>query len=230
MTQQPRRHLKSRLVMLGFIIILFAAAVWLIGTGLSQDRLDAQIDEATIDSGQPSLPIGINEIEQSAEYIQHLGAISTQGEARDLSYYYSLRAYDGAPPIIPHEVSDVSFGANDCLQCHATGDYVPQLEAYAPIVPHPELLSCTQCHVADVTTELFAESDWTTIGRPTLNQAALEGGPPPIPHELDMRSDCLSCHAGPAAPAEIRFTHPERESCLQCHVPIETDLNEEWER
>lgn len=34
-----------------------------------------------------------------------------------------------------------------------------------------------------------------------------------------MRENCVSCHAGPSAPKEIRVTHPERVNCRQCHVP-----------
>jgi hypothetical protein len=42
--------------------------------------------------------------------------------------------------------------------------------------------------------------------------------PPPIPHALQSRGNCLTCHAGPAAVAEIRTSHPERADCRQCHI------------
>lgn len=48
--------------------------------------------------------------------------------------------------------------------------------------------------------------------------SALEGSPPIIPHQLQLRENCLACHAGPSAPKEIRVTHPERVNCRQCHV------------
>ena len=48
---------------------------------------------------------------------------------------------------------------------------------------------------------------------------ALEESPPVIPHQLQMRENCLACHAGPGAPKEIRVSHPERINCRQCHVP-----------
>jgi nitrate reductase cytochrome c-type subunit len=49
------------------------------------------------------------------------------------------RAYQGAPPLIPHDV-EVRKGA--CLTCHEAG------LADAPIVPHPtRSYSCLQCHV-----------------------------------------------------------------------------------
>jgi nitrate reductase cytochrome c-type subunit len=46
-----------------------------------------------------------------------------------------------------------------------------------------------------------------------------EGAPPTIPHPLQLRENCLACHAGPASRPEIRTSHPERARCRQCHVP-----------
>ena len=49
------------------------------------------------------------------------------------------RAYQGAPPLIPHD-AEVRKGL--CLTCHETG------VADAPIVPHPTRNhACLQCHV-----------------------------------------------------------------------------------
>ena len=149
--------------------------------------------------------------------------------ARQLAEYHARRAYEGAPPIIPHAVvEEEQVGKNNCLQCHASGGFVPEYDAYAPVVPHPELISCRQCHVAVNTETLFAESDWQTVAPPETGQAALEGSPPPIPHDLQMRENCLACHAGAAAPVEIRVSHPERVNCRQCHVLIET--TDVWSR
>ena len=39
-----------------------------------------------------------------------------------------------------------------------------------------------------------------------------------IPHDLQLRGNCLACHAGPAAVEEIRTAHPERTNCRQCHL------------
>jgi cytochrome c-type protein NapB len=33
-----------------------------------------------------------------------------------------------------------------------------------------------------------------------------------------MRDDCMSCH-GPQGLFGLRTPHPDRQSCLQCHVP-----------
>ena len=58
------------------------------------------------------------------------------------------RAYQGAPPLIPHDV-EARKGA--CLTCHENG------LADAPIVPHPtRSYSCLQCHVGqDQTAKSF---------------------------------------------------------------------------
>jgi len=48
------------------------------------------------------------------------------------------RMYDGAPPQIPHTDSGLE---GLCLSCHLEG------AQGAPIVPHPDRLSCLQCHV-----------------------------------------------------------------------------------
>ncbi len=50
----------------------------------------------------------------------------------------------------------------------------------------------------------------------------LPGSPMPIPHFLDGRRRCVSCHVGVAAHPDIRTSHPERENCMQCHVPKRT--------
>ncbi len=224
---QFKTNVRARIVMIGFGIILLAATVYIIGTTLRKNSQDVVLGELG-NNGSPSRPVGVEEFEESANFSASMGEIEGVDNGRSLTDYYNRRAYQGAPPTVPHPVDPQSFGGDDCTQCHATGDYVPQLEAYAPIVPHPELLSCNQCHVPVVSTELFVETDWQTLAPPTLGDTVLIDSPPPIPHALQLREDCASCHAGPAAPEEIRVTHPERESCTQCHVLIET--GEEWQR
>ena len=138
---------------------------------------------------------------------------------RSLETYYSLRAYAGAPPVIPHEVDPEIASTQRCGICHEKGGFVAKFNAYAPVSPHPEYHNCLQCHVASDATGLFVEIDWLSTRRPILGQPALPGNPPPVPHTLQLRENCLPCHAGPAAVAEVRTSHPERLNCRQCHVP-----------
>jgi nitrate reductase (cytochrome), electron transfer subunit len=163
---------------------------------------------------------------------------------RTLSTMRSLRAYPGAPPRIPHELTSDEFQTGACVTCHERGGYAGRFGAYAPVTPHPENGPCLQCHVgAD---ELMAvpvaspdsnrrchqchgaggkprvngdaSLDWRTTAWPQLAARTPGRTPPPIPHDLQSRGNCLACHAGPAAVAEIRTTHPEWTDCRQCHV------------
>ena len=139
---------------------------------------------------------------------------------RSLNTYYNNRAYHGAPPSIPHEVeNDLKMGDKSCLKCHENGGFVNKYKAYAPVAPHPTFVNCRQCHVPLKTNSVFVATNWEKIAIPDLNNAALDGSPPVIPHQLQLHENCLACHAGPAAPIEIKVNHPERINCRQCHVP-----------
>ena len=132
------------------------------------------------------------------------------------------RAYDGAPPTVPH----APFGAS-CEACHdARGQAVPGV-GFAPASPHVgtpyegETSRCRQCHVFRTTEESFVESGFVGLAQDlSPGDRATAGAPPRIPHRLLMRENCAACHTGPAAREEIRTTHPERGRCRQCHVPL----------
>jgi cytochrome c-type protein NapB len=130
------------------------------------------------------------------------------------------RAFDGAPPVIPHE----PMGAQ-CVSCHTMeGLNLPGV-GFAPPSPHARTRGmegttyCTQCHVWNVTDEVFRENTFVGL-RQDLRQgkSAMPGSPPVIPHSIQMRENCMACHTGPAAREEIRCDHPERVQCRQCHV------------
>lgn len=139
---------------------------------------------------------------------------------RSLKTYYNTRAYHGAPPSIPHHVeSEQSMGGNDCLKCHENGGFVKKWDAYAPVTPHPDYENCRQCHVPTKSNSLFKPTNFEKVPAPKVGvNNALTGSPPVIPHQIQLRENCLACHAGPSAPKEIRVTHPERVNCRQCHV------------
>ena len=135
------------------------------------------------------------------------------------------RAYDGAPPTIPH---DAAIGA--CVTCHdADGTAIDGI-GVAPASPHGEMAAgamrrCRQCHVPAMTRTLLVASRFTGLAQgPWRGSRATPGAPPTIPHPLQLRGECLTCHAGPGARAEIRTSHPERTRCRQCHVPDASPL------
>lgn len=138
---------------------------------------------------------------------------------RSLETYYDNRPFYGGPPSIPHVVTEErNMGGNSCLKCHENGGYTSNFKMYAPVTPHPELVNCRQCHVPQQTNELFKATNFEKIEAPKTGNNALLGSPPIIPHQIQMRENCLACHAGPSAPIEIRVTHPERVNCRQCHA------------
>jgi cytochrome c-type protein NapB len=133
----------------------------------------------------------------------------------------SRRQYDGAPPVAPHPTDQLTPAA--CLECHGkpttiTGRAVPQ-------VSHPRYTNCIQCHVSGAgpaswwQTRNVALSDGNSFsGKAQSGQGtrAYTGAPPTIPHTTWMRDNCMSCH-GPGGTAALRTSHPNRQSCTQCH-------------
>jgi cytochrome c-type protein NapB len=132
------------------------------------------------------------------------------------------RAYDGAPPTVPHE----SFGAA-CTGCHDERGQSVSGVGFAPASPHDNTskaggtVRCRQCHVFVTTDELFVVSEYEGIPQDlTAGERATAGAPPRIPHRILMRENCVACHDGPGAREEARTTHPERTRCRQCHLPV----------
>ena len=157
--------------------------------------------------------IFINYDQLAKDYIE---GMSTE---RTLSEYYSRRQYPGSPPYIPHKVEEADLAPVECLTCHAKGGWSEELKRHTPVTPHPEQTACRQCHIGVADVQTFVEHDWVSVAPPRLGRASLPGAPPPIPHELQMRGNCIACHVGPGTVATIRVEHPSRGNCRQCHVP-----------
>lgn len=163
---------------------------------------------------------------------------------RTLQIHRTLRAYPGAPPRVPHGLTNEEFRLTLCNSCHERGGFSPRFGAYAPVTPHPEYADCLQCHAPramavgigfpearpdaicvqchvdpDRPPPSFVALEWPEPDWPDLDRRALEGAPPLIPHALQLRGNCQACHAGPGAVREIRTTHPEWADCRQCHLP-----------
>ncbi len=129
------------------------------------------------------------------------------------------RAYDGAPPTVPHPIAQQAWP--NCLTCHDRGMRVAANTA--PAICHTAMQSCTQCHV--VSTAPFpasrrrpsADNTFAGLESAARGERAWPGAPPTIPHATLMRARCASCHGELAL--GLRTRHPWRQSCTQCHAP-----------
>lgn len=164
-----------------------------------------------------------------AEALRKIAAVPSEDGNRDGERTYTdvlarsnLRAYDGAPPMVPHPIP--IRGDLPCLTCHDQGLVVGSLRA--PAVSHAKLTNCVQCHVpangpfpdgfpADV--EPIAPNEFSGLAAAHQSPRAWDGAPPVVPHSTWMRQECDSCH-GPSGAPGIRTTHPLRQNCLQCHA------------
>ncbi len=128
------------------------------------------------------------------------------------------RAYNGAPPVIPHAVD--TLGTDACLACHGGGVRLQGVTARP--ASHPYYENCVQCHAPpppDIFTEtVFAANFFDGVKAPLEGARAWTGAPPVIPHTTWMRDNCLACH-GPDGWPGMETTHPWRDSCQQCHAP-----------
>ena len=228
MCSQNRKRMKkeiseSRIVFIGICVVMMATSIFIFTKSLSQERssISNELFAKKVSGTEAVFPDIAQEKEvfALAGKAKLLGKQSTYSSSeRTLSNFYKRRAYPGAPPKIPHEVQPDMAGGNNCLTCHDNGGYVAKLSAYTPVTPHPGMENCRQCHVPETTETLFQETDWKTFDPPEIGRSALHGSPPPIPHSLQLRENCLACHGGAAAVREIRSSHPERINCRQCHV------------
>ena len=168
---------------------------------------------------------------------------------RTLATWRNLRAYPGAPPRIPHGLTPGEVLKGGCATCHERGGYSHRFDAYVPVTPHPEMGICLQCHVGDVklmaiplpstdpsarcrqchaqgamrwkdSSTTFKPLAWPALARVEKNT------PPPVPHSLEMRGNCVTCHAAPAGVEELRTPHADRANCRQCHVQADANAGE----
>jgi mono/diheme cytochrome c family protein len=104
---------------------------------------------------------------------------------------------------IPNPIPHTLEGRQECFACHASG------AVDAPAVPpghEQDMALCTTCHAV-----------WRA---PAIAAAA----PPAIPHELEGREDCLTCHkVGTAGAPQVPDNHAGLPSsiCPTCHISVE---------
>ncbi len=167
-----------------------------------------------------------NRVANLAQPAPNLAALTNVTEterAQALVERAARRAFDGAPPVVPHPIAQDSSSA--CLACHGPGLAVK--DKVASKISHAQYSSCTQCHVPAGGTDLpigepallapIAANQFVSAAAPLKGARAWPQAPPTIPHSTLMRSDCLSCH-GPRGLFGLRTPHPDRQSCVQCHA------------
>lgn len=141
-----------------------------------------------------------------------------RAKERSLKIRATRRAYNGAPPVIPHAVEQTDDAA--CMACHGTGARIGELVANR--IPHAYLSQCLQCHAPPAPLPLADRNSppansFAGLPTPSAGPRAYPGAPPLIPHSTWMRQDCLSCHGGVAGWPGLEVTHRWRTNCLQCH-------------
>lgn len=127
------------------------------------------------------------------------------------------RAYDGAPPVMPHSKNFAR--TKSCIECHEQGMYLGS--KYARPMSHAYLVNCEQCHVESKHLYLEsarrpADNNFKGLHPPVGGMRASTVSPPVMPHGTMMRVNCLACH-GPNGYQGLRTAHPERLNCVQCH-------------
>ncbi|MGV3484967.1 MAG: diheme cytochrome c precursor [Planctomycetaceae bacterium] len=132
----------------------------------------------------------------------------------------SRRAYNGAPPIIPHAIEGTSDSA--CYACHGQGMRIA--DRVANRMSHGFLANCTQCHAPPppapfANEDLTVGNDFVGLPAPLAGERAFPGAPPTVPHSTWMREQCLACHGTEAGWAGLESSHPWRVNCQQCHAP-----------
>ncbi|MBX9599637.1 MAG: hypothetical protein K2X35_01490 [Bryobacteraceae bacterium] len=199
---------------------LMASFIFVLGETVVESQRPAVV-AAAVSQPVPELPLESGVFRDPSDAREYRWEPDARNANRSLASFYQRRAYDGAPPPVPHKLLDPgSFGGGGCLSCHAEGGYVRQFKAWTPVTPHPDFLNCLQCHVGEQSQGEFRGNVFQTVRPPETRQAPLPGSPPPVPHGLQMRDNCRACHGGPGAVGEIRSTHPQRVNCRQCHAAV----------
>lgn len=151
-------------------------------------------------------------------------ALSADELAAALIVRSDLRAFDGAPPVVPHQIDQLS--SNSCMLCHSMESTLSIGDKRPATISHPYFANCTQCHIPADGLRQLTEEEKSRLIVASYFQGRNESGtstraytdaPPTIPHPLWMRQNCVSCH-GPGREFAIRTSHPERQNCLQCHA------------
>ncbi len=221
---------------IGFSIVVGMAVIgFFVGTGQAPDQGSPLVHHAAAqdDAGgdaMPSYSMLRTTARGGTSWTEEVAALSASSpepvggdKASALAGRRGNRAYDGAPPTVPHPVRQNA--APECLACHEEGLRIRDRSASA--MSHRELTSCTQCHVVQAAPmpgamlppdATFAANGFEGMQSPDRGERAWAIAPPTTPHRTTMRERCMSCH-GPMGSEPLQTPHPERRSCEQCHAP-----------
>lgn len=122
-----------------------------------------------------------------------------------------LRAYDGAPPRIPHPVQP-NIAYISCNNCHHVGSH------HGPNNLHKDQENCYQCHVPITTDSLFKRNEYVGYFNYEKQDRAQPLGPPYIPHRVQDRQKCHICHTADGSQEALKPRHGHLENCTGCHV------------
>ena len=246
MTEKSNGRPPARVIGIGVVSVLMFMLALVIGTLLTRKAREPEHPPTLLldASEQPIVfESGVYRLGAAALGVTPSGAGNTAAHARTMDKYRRIRAYPGAPPRVPHGLTEEEFRLGACNVCHLRGGYAARFGTYAPVTPHPEFGACLQCHAVsdtlvgtplpepgsgescqqchvspDAVAPTFVAHDWVSAEWPGVGGRAMPESPPVIPHTAQLRSNCLACHTGPGAVSEIRTGHPERVSCMQCHL------------
>ncbi|MEZ4655201.1 MAG: multiheme c-type cytochrome, partial [Candidatus Eisenbacteria bacterium] len=178
---------------------------------VSYDDLGARGPSAYKPSRYTVADLGVPVVDLSKEVV-----IDPKAKPGSLAERALRRAYNGAPPVVPHATEQISD--RECVACHSTGLEIGGKRA--SLIPHAYYANCQQCHVAAspiLPEHPLAQNSFAGMPAPTEGGRAWKGAPPVIPHSTWMREQCLSCH-GPLGKAGMQTPHPGRVNCMQCHA------------
>lgn len=137
--------------------------------------------------------------------------------ARSIEQRAKLRAFEGAPPVVPHATTDMNV--RTCRACHGQG--LRAGDKTAKMIPHAGMTNCTQCHVeaespllGDLPSPANSFTGYRSSGYGGTR--AWAGAPPVMPHAVFMRTNCVACH-GEFGYDGWRPDHLSRTNCAQCH-------------
>jgi nitrate reductase (cytochrome), electron transfer subunit len=226
------------------VVIALSFGLYFLGlSDIDEDSAPVFVSQPPADDGAPPDVRTYEQLRESPMYSQvrswiedqdrlkkntpgYLDEVKLEGTSKEavLQKQAKNRAFDGAPPTVPHPVIQTEWP--DCLVCHEKGIKINGRTASA--MSHEMMHNCTQCHTTSTRQDPAREPAMADDNIPWENSfvgkaSATKGprafsiGPPQSPHTTHMRERCDSCHGLNGALA-IRSSHPHRLNCQQCHT------------